>query len=125
MADRTMLLDPRNGPDHDLCGVPSKTLLIASAPRTGSTLLCRLLWSTGEVGRPKEYLNPMQVRDWSVRLGGPAVRARHLPLRGPLLGLVGWGPWSPERRRAHLTSVMRRRTAVSGWFNSCANAAAI
>ena len=58
----------------------------------------------------------MQVRDWSVRLGGPAVRARHLPLRGPLLGLVGWGPWSPERRRAHLTAVMRRRTAVSGWF---------
>lgn len=116
MPNRPMLLDSKNGAAHDLCGVPSKTLFIASSPRTGSTLLCRLLWSTGEVGRPKEYLNPMQVRDWSVRMGSPLQRIRHMPLRGPLLGLVGWSTWTESRRRAYLQAVMGHRSSANGWF---------
>ena len=63
-----MLLDPRNGPAFDLPTPhsPRRTYVIASTPRTGSTLLARALWDTGLVGAPKEYLNPMQIRD----LGG-------------------------------------------------------
>lgn len=108
-----MLLDPRNGPTWDLPPQPGRLYVVASTPRTGSTLLCRALWDTGRAGAPKEYLNPMQLRDWEVRLGTPASRLRHLPLRGPLLALVH--RWGPDRLAAHLERVRARRTS-HGWF---------
>lgn len=111
-----MLLDPRNGPDWDLPPRPSRrTYVVASLPRTGSTLLCRALWDTGLVGAPKEYLNPMQIRDWEVRLGSVTSRVRHRPLRGPLLALVGRS-WSRGRLEDHVQRVMERRTGPGGWF---------
>ena len=36
---------------------PSKFYLIASTPRSGSTLLTRLLWQSGRMGAPHEYFN--------------------------------------------------------------------
>jgi LPS sulfotransferase NodH len=109
------LLDPRNGPDHDLVGPPApRAYCVASTPRTGSTLLCRLLWDTGRVGAPKEYLNPMQLRDWQVRLGGPVSGAFHRSLDGVRLGVVGRG-WSRERVLLHLARVRARRSS-GGWF---------
>lgn len=113
-----MLLDPRNGPSFDLHrpSVAPRTWVVASVPRSGSTLLCRSLWSTGLVGAPKEYLNPMQIRDWEVRLGTLPSRVRHLALRGPLLALVGAGGWSDARLRGHLGRVRARRTGPTGWF---------
>ena len=111
-----MLLDPRNGPAWDLpAGEASpKTYVVASIPRTGSTLLCRMLWRAGCVGAPKEYLNPMQLRDWEVRLGSPASRLRHRRLAGRRLALVG-PAWSQTRLAAHLDRVRQRRSA-GGWF---------
>jgi LPS sulfotransferase NodH len=113
-----MLLDPRNGPDFDLppCDLPRRAWVVASLPRTGSTLLCRALWDTGRVGAPKEYLNPMQVRDWEVRLGTRVGSRLHRVVRGPALALVGrWG-WTDARLRDHLDRVRARRTGPDGHF---------
>ena len=112
------MLDPRNGPawDRPRPARPARTFVLASTPRTGSTLLCRLLWDTGRVGAPKEYLNPMQVRDWEVRFGTRTSRWRHRLLRGPLLALSGCAGWPDARLRAHLHRVRARRTGPSGWF---------
>ncbi len=45
--------------DHDFRGRTKPTLFyaIASTPRSGSTLLARLLWATGAMGAPTEYFN--------------------------------------------------------------------
>jgi len=113
-----MWLDPRNGPAGDLPtfdGTP-RTWIVASTPRTGSTLLCRAVWGTGLAGAPAEYLNPMQIRDWEVRFGDVASRLRHRPLRGPLLALVGRTRWSDRRLRDHIDRVRVRRTGPTGWF---------
>lgn len=113
-----MLLDPRNGHAFDLpppAGAP-RSWVLASSPRTGSTLLCRALWDTGLVGAPSEYLNPMQVRDWEVRLGGALSARYHRALRGPLLALVGRPGWGDDRLRAYLDRVRARRTGPTGHF---------
>ncbi len=109
------LLDPRNGPDGDLPPDPGhRVYVIASTPRTGSTLLARLLEATGRAGVPKEYLNPMQVRDWTVRRGGLAGLA-HRPLWGPLAGATLLLPRGAAWLDAHLADVRSRR-ACGGWF---------
>ncbi len=114
-----MFLDPRNGPSHDLPPPVSgrRTYVIATLPRTGSTLLCRLLTSTGCVGDPKEYLNPMQVRDWQLRFGDtPWTRLRHRALVGRLVPLAGRWRWSPDRLARHLDTIRARRSSPDGWF---------
>lgn len=112
----TSLADPRNGPAYDLPACTgARTFVIASSPRTGSTLLARMLWDTGRVGAPKEYLNPMQIRDWEVRYGGPLSRLTHGLLRGPAVGLAGRGRWTDERLHRHLDRVRARRSG-GGWF---------
>lgn len=62
-----------SGPEHDLppppSGVVRRTVLLASTPRTGSTLLGDALWGTGHCGVPQEYLNPRQLRAFGQRLG--------------------------------------------------------
>ncbi len=91
--------------------------MIASLPRTGSTLLCRALWDTDQAGSPKEYLNPMQVRDWEARLAPTRLARRlHRGLRGPLVGMAGRGRWSDARLWSYLQRVQRRRTTPNGWF---------
>lgn len=114
-----MLLDPRNGLDWDLPPFTgsARTYVVASIPRSGSTLLANALWDTHRVGAPKEYLNPMQVRDWEARLApSPFTRLRHAALRGPLVGLAGRGPWTRDRLSAYLDRVRARRTGPEGWF---------
>ncbi len=64
-----------NGSDFDfpdLNALPT-TYVVASTPRSGSTLLCRALWATRHAGAPKEYFNPEHMRDFRARWG-------HLPL---------------------------------------------
>ncbi len=112
---RADLLDPRNGPSWDHPPDPAaRTYVVASLPRTGSTLLCNALWDLGVAGAPKEYLNPMQIRDWEVRLGGFASRWRHRPLRQWGLAWVGRS-WGADAVAAHLERVRARRS-VAGWF---------
>ena len=111
------LLDPRNGSPFDLSPPKEdpRVWVMASVPRSGSTLLCRLLWDTGGVGAPKEYLNPMQLRDWEVRFGAsPLVRLGYGLLRGRAVALARGMGWSRERLRAHLRRVRERRSDSSG-----------
>lgn len=109
------LLDPRNGPAFDLppC-MGASPYVIASTPRSGSTLLARMLWDHGGAGAPKEYLNPMQLRDWEVRFGTRLSRLRHGALLGPAVGLAGRG-WSDDRVDEQLRRVRARRSS-GGWF---------
>src|SRR5262245_60646267 len=53
------LLNPFLDPALDLAheGPPRLVYIVAATPRSGSTLLCRELWSTGLLGAPYEYLN--------------------------------------------------------------------
>jgi LPS sulfotransferase NodH len=113
------LLDPRNAETFDLPppDLPERTYVVASLPRTGSTLLCNALWDTGLAGAPKEYLNPMQIRDWEVRFPShPLGRLAHAPLVGPAVGLAGRGRWTDERLAAYLARIRARRTGANGWF---------
>lgn len=51
-------------------GVPvRRRYVIASVPRSGSSLLAHLLWETGVAGAPNEYLNPLQRRRFDERFG--------------------------------------------------------
>lgn len=109
------LLDPRNGPAFDLppC-TGASAYVIASTPRSGSTLLARMLWDHGQAGAPKEYLNPMQLRDWEVRFGSRVSRARHAMLWGPTVGFVG-RRWTERRVEGQIRRVRARRSS-GGWF---------
>lgn len=113
------LLDPRNGDAFDLppTEAPPANWVMASVPRSGSTLLCRVLWDTGRVGAPKEYMNPMQLRDWEARLGAtPLRRFTYGLLFGRAAGLARGTGWSKERLAAHLNRVRARRSDASGRF---------
>ena len=82
----TTLLDPRNGPRWDLPPPesPPDNYVIAAIPRSGSTLLSRVLWDCGQAGAPSEYLNPMQLCDWERRFGAPR---SEMPRTGRLSGI--------------------------------------
>lgn len=112
------LLDPRHGPDHDLAGGPVRSrLVIASTPRTGSTLLCRLLWGTGVAAAPKEYVNPVALRDWAWRRAGPVGRAGIEAI--PAEAVPGWAALRVRDagfRAAHLAAVEAARTDRAGRF---------
>lgn len=45
--------------------------LLCATPRTGSTLLCGLLASTGVAGRPESYFREPDERVWAARFGVP------------------------------------------------------
>lgn len=50
--------------------------VLCGTPRTGSTLLCGLLSSTGVLGRPESYFREPDERAWAERLGVPVVGER-------------------------------------------------
>lgn len=104
-----VLLDPKNGPEHDLPppSTPPQAYVVASLPRTGSTLLCDALWATGLAGAPQEHLNPMQRRDWALRAG----RWRYALIRGPLLALLARRGMTPAELQAHLDRVRAARSS--------------
>lgn len=76
---------PRGGP-------PVLTYMLASVPRTGSTYLSHLLWRTGCLGAPLEYLN-----------FDPA-------------GPYGFAHASASQQQSLWRSVLRRRTSPNGVF---------
>ena len=60
------------GPDYDqprFEGHP-RTYMIASMPRSGSHMLGHLLFSTGVLGSPLEYVHPQHFAKWQKQLGG-------------------------------------------------------
>lgn len=73
-------------------GAPERPYLLAAVPRSGSTLLSHLLWRTGCLGAPLEYLNFVP--------DGP----------------YGFAARSPEAQQRLWESVIRRRTSPNGVF---------
>ena len=73
-------------------GLPEKVYVLASVPRSGSTYLSHLLWRTGCLGAPLEYLN-------------------FLPA-----GHYGFASNSPQEQLAIWESVLHRRTSPNGVF---------
>jgi LPS sulfotransferase NodH len=55
--------------------------LLCGTPRTGSTLLCALLASTGVAGRPESYFREPDEHAWAHRLGVPVVGDRSFDYR--------------------------------------------
>jgi LPS sulfotransferase NodH len=53
-------------PESDIAlnGMPSQRYCIASTPRSGSTLISRMLLSSQLAGDPKEYLSPLLIQAW-------------------------------------------------------------
>jgi trehalose 2-sulfotransferase len=76
------------GADHDRAlaaeiGSPVSSYVVCSTPRSGSGLLCRGLASTGVLGAPLEYLNPVHRGILSERWGcGTDLRAYVAALHG-------------------------------------------
>lgn len=69
---------PRRGARTYAVRVPvPRSYLICGTPRTGSTLLCSLLTSTGVLGRPESYFRESDEARWAQRFGlavaGPRV----------------------------------------------------
>lgn len=73
-------------------GQPTLPYLFASVPRTGSTFLSHLLWRSGCLGAPLEYLN--------FEPGGP----------------YGFVTHSPDSQQRLWRSVINRRTSPNGVF---------
>jgi LPS sulfotransferase NodH len=55
---------------------PDEVYLVATTPRTGSTLLCEALRDTHRLGVPFEYFNPETMRRFAARIGVPRPRPR-------------------------------------------------
>lgn len=73
-------------------GQPARPWLLASVPRTGSTYVSHLLWASGCLGAPLEYLN--------FEPAGP----------------YGFASRSPARQTELWRSALRRRTSPNGVF---------
>jgi LPS sulfotransferase NodH len=56
--------------------VASRSYLLCGTPRTGSTLLCSLLSSTGVLGRPESYFREPDEAAWADRFGLPTEGSR-------------------------------------------------
>jgi LPS sulfotransferase NodH len=75
-------------------GPPDKLYMLASVPRSGSTFLSHLLWRSGCLGAPLEYLNFV-----------PA-------------GPYGFAHGAPDRQAALWRSALHRRTSPNGVFGA-------
>lgn len=81
---------------------PSHKLIILSAPRSGSSFLCRRLWIDG-IGKPMEYLNPLHLQ--SLR------RRFNLPMKAKF-----WCDKPKNRLTTSLHAISRWRQA-NDWFS--------
>ena len=74
-------------------GVPTSYLLCGT-PRTGSTLLCGLLSSTGVAGRPESYFRHGDQRQWASRFGVTMTHDGMLDHRAFVAGAMRFGTTS-------------------------------
>ncbi len=127
-----MSLHAENGAEHDLPAHPTpRAYLIASHPRSGSSLLARALWDTGRAGRPWEYFGAVHIAQFHARWRLPhapapnpawwdrAVRAlrRRLGHRAPTAGeRLGLERWTQEAVRDYVERLVAHRTTENGVF---------
>lgn len=97
------------------------TYILCTAPRSGSTMLCRMLAATGIAGAPQSYFHRPDIRTWAQDLGLPTdaplvdiLQAVKATAQGGITGirvqqhsfpylmdtLSGYGATDPDRIRA-------------------------
>jgi LPS sulfotransferase NodH len=88
--------------EFDAPGTPRISYLVCSIPRSGSNLLCGLLWGTGVAGAPTELFHPdfmrMLERHWGVETTAEYVQqllARKTGPNGVFGAKVHWGQYHP------------------------------
>lgn len=65
--------------------------LLCGTPRTGSTLLCGLLASTGVAGRPQSYFRQPDLSDWAATFGVPVAGDGTFDYGEYVAGVVRYG----------------------------------
>jgi trehalose 2-sulfotransferase len=77
-----------------------RSIIICANPRSGSTLLCDLLESTGVAGRPTSFYRQQSISDWARQLDvGPSEKMERL-----------------EFERAYLAAIHKEGTGGTGIF---------
>jgi LPS sulfotransferase NodH len=105
--------------------VPERCYLVCATPRSGSTLLCSSLESTGVAGRPREYFEalketglPRRPREYFWQLRSPEV-LRFLPADSDLDRDARRSPtWSRDDYGGHLTASFQEGTTPNGVFGA-------
>ncbi|MDF1846219.1 MAG: Stf0 family sulfotransferase [Parvibaculaceae bacterium] len=75
-----------------------QSIILCANPRSGSTMLCDLMASTGVLGRPASFYRPRSIPDWAERLG------------------IDKEAGSEEFERAYLAAIRQHETDASGMF---------
>ncbi len=110
------------GPD---ASAPTLSYLVCATPRSGSTLLCETLLSTGVAGRPREYFEalketglPRRPREYFWGLRSPEV-IRLLPHDANIDASAERSPtWEREDYRRHFAWALREGTTPNGVFGA-------
>lgn len=105
--------------------MPRRSYLVCATPRSGSTLLCETLESTGIAGRPREYFEalketgvPRRPREYFWGLRSPEV-LRLLPHDAQLDRDAERVPtWSRDDYAGHLDASIREGTTPNGVFGA-------
>jgi LPS sulfotransferase NodH len=119
-------------PDHP--GLPERIYMLATVPRTGSTYVSHLLWRSGCLGAPLEYLNFLPASPYAFAHGQPktqtalwrsalhrrtspngvfgvkcfSLQLRELQQQNPSLLLEVFAAAFPAGRKAHVIRLKRR-----------------
>jgi LPS sulfotransferase NodH len=104
---------------------PKRCYLVCATQRSGSTLLCEGLESTGVAGRPREYFEelketgvPRRPREYFWELRSPEV-FRLLPHDSQLDREAESSPtWSRDDYAVHLAAALREGTTPNGVFGA-------
>jgi LPS sulfotransferase NodH len=104
---------------------PERCYLVCATQRSGSTLLCEGLESTGVAGRPREYFEelketgvPRRPREYFWELRSPEV-FRLLPADAQLDRDSESSPtWSRDDYTVHLAAALRQGTTPNGVFGA-------
>ena len=105
--------------------LPTRSYLVCATPRSGSTLLCETLLSTGVAGRPREYFEalketglPRRPREYFWGLRSPEV-IRLLPHDANIDTSAERSPtWEREDYRRHFDWALREGTTPNGVFGA-------
>jgi LPS sulfotransferase NodH len=113
----------RFGGDKDLDwpGQATRSVVVASEARSGSTLLCQALGATGLVGSPHEYFLPTWFESGHRAFGAPVPtqRERWRRVRARLLLRRQWWEYrhiESATLPAYVDGLVRRRTTSNGVF---------
>src|SRR5262245_62951512 len=100
---------------------PERSFLIATVPRTGSSLVAGVLRATEALGVPFEYFNPIALGAFSARFGvpKPTLHARVTQQRRKRAGRSNWRRFTEARPSSVPTYIDRlhdHRSSATGAF---------